>query len=162
MFHFICRLCWKHIYLLQHIAFVRINNIILWTSYVNLNSYKNLTLLFQNHTFKAGCTSICPYTNRVFFWGSFPRVPKSIGGRGITDPSDKVCVPTSTNSVFAPNFPNSCKTHTCHVTVIAAVFWTYDPKCTIFRVRTSWHDHCMLLVTNCNSLLQSNQILNSC
>lgn len=139
MLDLICLLCWKPI----SIAIVKIKNYfffditffcrffifwklnILWTRSINLNSNKSLMIYFQKHTFKAGCTSICPYTNRVFFWGSFPRVPKSIGGRGITDPSDKVCVPTSTNSAFAPNFPNSWKTHICHITFIAVVFQTF-------------------------------------
>lgn len=69
------------------------------------------------------------------------------------DLSDKVCVLILINFVFVLNFLNFCKIYICYVIVIVVVFWIYDLKCTIFRVRISWYDYCMLLVINCNFLL---------
>jgi len=40
--------------------------------------------LYHPSSFRAGCTSKCPYTNTVFLEASFPRVPSRTFGRGLS------------------------------------------------------------------------------
>lgn len=143
---------------------MRINNIILWTSYVNLNSYKNLMIHFI--IIIPLRQAVRPYVHTPIessFEGHFQGFLKVLGEEELRTHRIKSVFQHQPTLSLLQIFQTPVKPILkFHVTVIAAVFWTYDQKCTIFRVRTSWHDHCMLLVTNCNSLLQSNQILNSC